>query len=69
MSSINQFDDIFALLLGIVVLVLFLIGLCMVAGNGFYVFQIFDDNCATIPLLVIALFECISVAWVYGNNK
>ena len=41
----------------------------MVAGNGFYVFQIFDDYCATIPLLVIALFECIGVAWVYGNHK
>ncbi|XP_028405656.1 sodium- and chloride-dependent GABA transporter 2-like [Dendronephthya gigantea] len=53
----------------VVVVFLLLVGLCMVAGNGFYVFQIFDDNCATIPLLVIALFECIAVAWVYGNHK
>ena len=55
--------------IGVIILVLLLVGLCMVAGNGFYIFQIFDDNCATIPLLVIALFECIAVAWVYGNNK
>ena len=41
----------------------------MVAGNGFYIFQIFDDYAAGIALLVIALFQCIGVAWVYGNER
>lgn len=41
----------------------------MVAGNGFYVFQIFDDHSSNIPLLSIGLIECIAVAWVYGNDR
>ena len=41
----------------------------MVAANGFYIFQIFDDYAAGIALLVIALFQCIGVAWVYGNER
>ena len=53
----------------IVAIVLLLIGLGMVAGNGFYIFQIFDDYAAGIALLVIALFQCIGVAWVYGNER
>ena len=53
----------------VIAVVLFLIGLCMVTGPGFYIFQIFDDYSVTIPLLIIALFECIGIAWVYGNNK
>lgn len=48
---------------------LFLFGISMVSGPGYYVFQIFDDYSVTIPLLVIALFQCIGVAWVYGNNR
>ena len=55
--------------LAIVAIVLLLIGLGMVAGNGFYIFQIFDDYAAGIALLVIALFQCIGVAWVYGNER
>ncbi|XP_028405682.1 sodium-dependent neutral amino acid transporter B(0)AT2-like isoform X2 [Dendronephthya gigantea] len=54
---------------GIVAVVLFLIGLSMVAGNGFYIFQIFDDHSATIPLLLIGVFQCIGVSWVYGNDR
>jgi L-cystine uptake protein TcyP (sodium:dicarboxylate symporter family) len=41
----------------------------MVAANGFYIFQIFDDYAAGIALLVIALFQCIGVAWIYGNER
>jgi len=40
-----------------------------VSGPGFYVFQMFDDYSVVIPLLVIALFQCIGVAWVYGNDR
>ncbi|XP_067040112.1 sodium- and chloride-dependent GABA transporter 1-like [Acropora muricata] len=53
----------------IVAVILFLFGLSMVSGPGFYVFQMFDDYSVVIPLLVIALFQCIGVAWVYGNDR
>ena len=53
----------------IVAVILLLIGLAMVSGPGYYVFQMFDDYSVTIPLLVIALFQCIGVAWVYGNDR
>ncbi|KAM7440582.1 hypothetical protein ABFA07_010268 [Porites harrisoni] len=53
----------------LVAVILFLVGLCMVSGPGFYIFQMFDDYSVTIPLLVIALFQCIGVAWVYGNDR
>ncbi|XP_031549325.1 sodium- and chloride-dependent GABA transporter 2-like isoform X2 [Actinia tenebrosa] len=53
----------------IIAVILFLFGISMVSGPGFYIFQIFDDYSVTIPLLVIALFQCIGVAWVYGNNR
>ena len=53
----------------IVAVVLFLFGLSMVSSRGFYVFQMFDDYSVIIPLLVIALFQCIGVAWVYGNDR
>ena len=59
----------FYFLPAIVAIVLLLIGLGMVAGNGFYIFQIFDDYAAGIALLVIAFFQCIGVAWVYGNDR
>lgn len=53
----------------LVAVILFLFGISMVSAPGFYVFQMFDDYSVTIPLLVIALFQCIGVAWVYGNNR
>ncbi|KAK3754528.1 hypothetical protein QZH41_009579, partial [Actinostola sp. cb2023] len=52
-----------------VAVVLFLFGLSMVSAPGYYIFQMFDDYSVTIPLLVIAIFQCIGVAWVYGNNR
>ena len=48
---------------------MFLIGLCMVSGPGFYIFQIFDDFSVTLPLLLIAFFQVTAVSWVYGNDK
>ncbi|EDO49707.1 predicted protein, partial [Nematostella vectensis] len=52
-----------------VAVILLLLGLCMTSGAGYYIFQMFDDYSVTIPLLVIALFQCIGVAWVYGNDR
>ena len=37
------------------------------AGN--YVFTIYDNFCGSIPLLVIALFECIGVSYFYGLQR
>ena len=37
------------------------------AGN--YIFTIYDNFCGSIPLLVIALFECIGVAYFYGLQR
>ena len=34
-----------------------------------YWLGVFDDYCGTIPLLTIAFFELIAVAWVYGLDK
>ena len=40
---------------------------CHNAGN--YTFTIYDNFCGSIPLLVIALFECIGVAYFYGLQR
>jgi len=37
-----------------------------VPGNGNYVVGFLDTFACPIPLLIIALFECIAVAYVYG---
>ena len=51
------------------VALLFCMDLPMVSGFGYYIFQIFDDYAVTIPLLVVALFQCIAIGWVYGTDK
>ena len=56
-------------LLGIVALALLLCGLPFLTGKGYYIFQTFDDWSGSLPLVVVALFQCIAVAWVYGNDK
>lgn len=38
-------------------------------GAGNYVFTLFDNFAGSVPLLVIALFECISISYVYGLNR
>ena len=32
-----------------------------------YIFQIFDHYAVSLILLLVALFECIAVAWIYGK--
>merc|ERR1719507_48712 len=44
----------------------FLVSLCFAQSVGGYVFTIFDDFSGNIPLLLIALFECIGVVYFYG---
>lgn len=49
--------------------VLMLCAMPFVTGSGYYMFQTFDDWSGSLPLVVIAFFQCIAVAWVYGNDK
>ena len=60
---------LFCSYLGLMALVLMLCALPFLTGKGYYIFQTFDDWSGSLPLVVIALFQCIAVAWVYGNDK
>ena len=50
-------------------------GVCLVLslafshGAGNYIFTLFDNFAGSVPLLVIALFECIAVAYFYGLKR
>ena len=58
-----------SIVLAAVAIVMLLIGLCIVAGNGFYIFQIFDDYSVSLPLLFITFMQCVGVTWIYGSEK
>lgn len=47
----------------------FFIGLPMATNGGMYIFQIFDYYSQARIVLVIGIFECIAVAWVYGADR
>lgn len=38
-------------------------------GNGYYLFQVFDDYSVPVPLLIIALFQVLALGWVYGLDR
>ena len=38
-------------------------------GAGNYIFTLFDNFAGSVPLLVIALAECLSIAYVYGLKR
>uniref|UniRef100_A0A6P7FYL8 Transporter n=1 Tax=Diabrotica virgifera virgifera TaxID=50390 RepID=A0A6P7FYL8_DIAVI len=46
-----------------------LISMAFAHGAGSYVFVLFDNFCGNYPLLIIAFFECIGVAYVYGLRR
>ncbi|XP_060748451.1 sodium-dependent neutral amino acid transporter B(0)AT2 [Tachysurus vachellii] len=47
----------------------FLIGLLFTQRSGNYFVTMFDDYSATLPLIIVVIFETISVAWVYGADR
>lgn len=46
-----------------------LIGLVFVQRSGSYFVSMFDDYSATLPLIIVVIFENIAVAWVYGADR
>lgn len=47
----------------------FLIGLIFTQRSGNYFVMMFDDYSATLPLIIVVIFQTISVAWVYGADR
>ena len=45
------------------------VSLVFVFGNGVYLVQLVDQAASTLPLLFIAFFEVIAIAWVYGTRR
>lgn len=47
----------------------FLISLCFATQSGSYIFLLFDEFTGGFPLMVIALFEIISVSYIHGLHR
>ncbi|CAK6443137.1 unnamed protein product [Pipistrellus nathusii] len=47
----------------------FCIGLIFVQRSGSYFVSMFDDYSATLPFLIVVIFEIIAVSFVYGTDK
>lgn len=47
----------------------FLIGLMFVQRSGNYFVAMFDDYSATLPLIIVVIFENVAVAWIYGADR
>ncbi|XP_035987915.1 sodium-dependent neutral amino acid transporter B(0)AT2 isoform X1 [Fundulus heteroclitus] len=50
-------------------LVGFLIGLLFTQRCGNYFVTMFDDYSATLPLIIVVVFETFSVSWLYGADR
>ena len=53
----------------LVCVVSFLVGISMVTQGGQYVIELFDHFCGTLPLLIVAFFECFIVVHIYGLER
>lgn len=47
----------------------FVIGLLFTQNCGNYFVTMFDDYSATLPLIIVVVFETFSVAWLYGADR
>jgi len=45
------------------------ISMCFANGAGSYIFQLMDSFAGNFPLLIIALFECLSISYIYGVRR
>ncbi|XP_043242320.1 sodium-dependent neutral amino acid transporter B(0)AT3-like [Amphibalanus amphitrite] len=57
------------ILTGIICIICCLLSMVFAHGAGNYLFILFDDFSGNLPLLIIALSECIGIAWVYGLRR
>ncbi|XP_034029456.1 sodium-dependent neutral amino acid transporter B(0)AT3-like [Thalassophryne amazonica] len=57
------------ILTGLMCLTSFTLALIFTLGSGNYWLEIFNIYVGSIPLLIIAFFEMISVAYIYGINR
>jgi solute carrier family 6 amino acid/orphan transporter-like 15/16/17/18/20 len=58
-----------AFITGVLCLLCCTISMAFAHGAGNYVFILFDNFSGNFPLLIIAFFECIGVAYVYGLKR
>ncbi|XP_078108002.1 sodium-dependent neutral amino acid transporter B(0)AT3-like [Sander vitreus] len=54
---------------GLICLTSFTVALIFTLGSGNYWLEIFNSYVGSMPLLIIAFFEIISVVYIYGINK
>ena len=54
---------------GLICAVCLLLSMCYAHGAGNYIFTLFDNFAGSVPLLVIALFECLAIAYKYGLKR
>lgn len=55
--------------IGIVCVISFFIGIPMTMNGGMYVFQLFDYYSGSRIILIVAFFECLAVAYIYGARR
>ena len=68
-NAIPNFIIIILYFSGLVCGVCLVLSLAFSHGAGNYIFTLFDNFAGSVPLLVIALFECIAVAYFYGLKR
>ncbi|NXE46090.1 S6A12 protein, partial [Casuarius casuarius] len=75
-AIIDMFPEVFRkkgrreLLILVIAVICYLLGLLLVTEGGMYIFQLFDYYAASgTCLLFLAIFEVISVGWVYGKKS
>lgn len=54
---------------GLICLVAFTISLIFTLGSGNYWLEIFNNYVGSMPLLIVAFFEIITVVYIYGINR
>ena len=68
MDEIKPLREKKVLTLGVLCLIMFILGLPLTCNGGVYVLTLIDSRAGSWNVLVIALCECIAVAWVYHFN-
>ncbi|XP_037937409.1 sodium-dependent neutral amino acid transporter B(0)AT3-like [Teleopsis dalmanni] len=56
-------------IVGALCLSCFIMSMCFANGAGSYIFQLMDSFAGNFPLLIIALFECLSISYIYGIRR